>query len=248
VDVPPYFVTERVHGDNLAETFGDLGMDARRAVLRQAGRSLGDMHSEIGFEAFGRLDLSSDHIVVRDWYGNWRDYFGDLTRTHLDNLDGSPFADVVDRVEERLGPALDAVPESGVPRLVHDDFRPANLLYDAGTPEAPISAVLDWQDVLAAHPEYNLAQTEFLFVDSSFQDPGVRSELREELYDGYREHRAMEFEPGYEERRPLYQLSTLLWRMAGFEAVFADESGLATARAEAQYRQQFERLLDALPG
>jgi hypothetical protein len=35
--------------------------------------------------------------------------------------------------------------------------------------------------------------------------------------------------------------------MAGFEAVFADESGLATARAEAKYREQFERLIDALP-
>ncbi len=34
--------------------------------------------------------------------------------------------------------------------------------------------------------------------------------------------------------------------MAGFEAVFADESGLAAARAEAQYRQQFERLVEEI--
>ncbi len=46
--------------------------------------------------------------------------------------------------------------------------------------------------------------------------------------------RPMEFDEGYEQRRPLYQLSTLLWRMAGFEAVFDDKSGLAAARAEAQ--------------
>lgn len=54
-------------------------------------------------------------------------------------------------------------------------------------------------------------------------------------------------EDAYEERRTLSQLSTLLWRMGGFEAAFAEESGLAKARAEAQYRQQFERLLEALP-
>jgi aminoglycoside phosphotransferase (APT) family kinase protein len=129
---------------------------------------------------------------------------------------------------------------------VHDDFRPANLLFDPDR-EAPITAVLDWQDVLAAHPEYHLAQTEFLFIDAAFQDPEIRDQLRETLYDGYREERAFAFDDGYVQRRPLYQLSTLIWRMAGFEAAFADDSPLAQARAEAQYREQFERLLDAVP-
>jgi len=153
---------------------------------------------------------------------------------------------VQDRARERIEPALDLVPEDGVPRLVHDDFRPANLLFDVEE-EAPITAVLDWQDVLAALPEYNLAQTEFLFIDSSFSDPKICESLRNEFHEGYLEHRPMEFEDGYADRRPLYQLSTLLWRMAGFESVFAQDSGLVQARAEAQFRQQFERLMDAIP-
>ncbi|TQR22016.1 hypothetical protein C9J85_01300 [Haloferax sp. wsp5] len=53
-DVPPYFVTERIHGENLAEEFAGLSTADRRRVLAQSGRILGDMHSEIGFEAFGR--------------------------------------------------------------------------------------------------------------------------------------------------------------------------------------------------
>ncbi|WP_254274079.1 phosphotransferase family protein [Haloarcula marina] len=246
LDVPPYFVTERVHGRNLAEAFAGLSPEMRQRILRQAGAMLGDMHSEIGFEAFGRLDLHDGRLIVRDWMGSWRAYFEQLTRGHLDRLDATPFADVADRAENRIDPALDLVPEEGVPRLVHDDFRPANLLFD---PEAddPITAVLDWQDVLAALPEYNLAQTEFLFIDSSFRDPDIRERLRTAFHEGYRAGRPMDFDDGYAERRPLYQLSTLLWRMAGFEAAFADASGLAQARAEAQYRQQFERLLDAIP-
>ncbi|MBX0321498.1 phosphotransferase family protein [Halomicroarcula sp. F13] len=246
VDVPPYFVTERVHGENLAEKFAGLSTDHRQRILRQAGEILGDMHSEIGFEAFGRLDLHDDRLIVRDWMGSWREYFEQLTRTHLSRLDETRFADVADRATSRIEPALDVVPEDGVPRLVHDDFRPANLLFDPGA-EAPITAVLDWQDVLAALPEYNLAQTEFLFIDSSFRDPETCETLRSAFHEGYRSQRSMAFEDGYEERRPLYQLSTLLWRMAGFEAAFADESGLAQARAEAQYRQQFERLVEAVP-
>ncbi|MDS0281500.1 phosphotransferase family protein [Haloarcula onubensis] len=246
VDVRPYFVTERVHGENLSQEFATLSAEDRRRVMAQAGHILGDLHSEIGFEAFGRLDLHNGRLIVRDWMGNWREYFEQLTRAHLSRLDETPFADVKGRALEKIEPALEFVPEDGVPRLVHDDFRPANLLFEAGA-DRPITAVLDWQDVLAALPEYNLAQTEFLFIDSSFSDPDVRESLRSEFHEGYTEHRPMDFEDGYADRRPLYQLSTLLWRMAGFEAVFDDDSGLVQARAEAQYRQQFERLLDAVP-
>jgi len=246
VDVRPYFVTERVHGENLSQEFASLSSEDRRRIMHQAGHILGDLHSEIGFEAFGRLDLHNGRLIVRDWMGSWREYFEQLTRAHLSRLDETPFADVRSRALEKIEPALEFVPADGVPRLVHDDFRPANLLFEAGAQE-PITAVLDWQDVLAALPEYNLAQTEFLFIDSSFTDPDVRESLRSEFHEGYTEHRPMEFEDGYADRRPLYQLSTLLWRMAGFEAVFDDDSGLVQARAEAQYRQQFERLLDALP-
>lgn len=245
-DVPPYFITARLEGDDLAEQFGELSMDVRQRVVVQAGSILGDLHSEIAFEAFGWLDLWEDRIIVRDLTGSWREYFEQLIGGHIDGLAETPFADVADRARERVDPALALVPEDGVPRLVHDDFRPANLLFDPERPD-PITAVLDWQDVLAAHPEYHLAQTEFLFIDSAFRDPAIRDRLRETLHDGYREERAFAFDDGYEKRRPLYQLSTLLWRMGGFEAAFADESGLAQARAEAQYRQQFERLVDALP-
>ena len=246
VDVRSYFVTERVRGENLSKGFASLSMENRCRIMSQAGHILGDLHSEIGFEAFGRLDLHNDRLIVRDWMGSWREYFRTLTKSHLARLDETPFADVKERAREQIEPALDLVPEDGVPRLVHDDFRPANLLFDVEQ-EAPITAVLDWQDVLAALPEYNLAQTEFLFIDSSFSDPEIRESLRDEFHEGYLEHRPMEFEDGYADRRPLYQLSTLLWRMAGFESVFAEDSGLVQARAEAQFRQQFERLMDAIP-
>ncbi|WP_225333913.1 phosphotransferase family protein [Halomicrobium urmianum] len=246
MDVPPYFVTARLEGDNLAEAFPELTTDVRERVMRQAGEMLGDLHEEIAFEAYGWLDLWEDRIIVRDLTGSWREYFRELTWGHLDGLEGTPFADLRERAEAALEPAMDLVPEEGVPRLVHDDFRPANLLFD-GDLEDPITAILDWQDVLAAHPEYHVAATEFLFVDSSFRDPEVRDRLRGALHDGYRSERAFEFGEAYERRRPIYQLSTLLWRMGGFQDAFADETGLTRARAEAQYREQFERLVESLP-
>ncbi|WP_459195087.1 phosphotransferase family protein [Halosimplex sp. J119] len=243
--VPPYFVTERVRGENLADQYGAMEQSHWERVIEQVGEIMGDIHSEIAFEAFGRLILYDDRLTIRNWRGNWREYFGDLTRSHIDRLDGTPFEGVQSRARQAIEDALPLVPEDGMPRLVHDDMQPTNLLCMLDEPD-PITAVLDWQDTLAAHRDYQLAQSEFLYIDSTFDDPTVRETLRGKLYEGYRTHH--EFQPGedYEQCKPIYQLSTLLWRMTGFDDAF-DEDDLGRARAEFQYRQQFDRLLDAVP-
>ncbi len=247
LDVPPYFVTERVEGRNLAESLGELDDEVRARVVEQAGRILGDMHAEIAFEGFGRLALETDdRLVVRDLSWNWRETFADIATGYVDNLSGSPFEDLQDRASDHLEDALPVVPSQGVPRLVHDDFRPANMLYDRSAPE-PITAVLDWQFALAGDPEYHLARTDFLFIDPAFQDAETRERLRDRLYSGYREYREFDPDEDYERRRAVYHFSTLIWRMSGFEAAFAESSGLAQARAEARFRQQFDALADALP-
>jgi len=243
--VPPYFVTERIRGENLAEQFGAMDHGDWERVIEQVGSILGEIHSEIAFEAFGRLMLYDDRITIRNWRGDWREYFGDLTRSHVDRLDETPFARVQSRAAEAIESTLSVVPTDGIPRLVHDDLQPTNLLCLLDE-AAPISAVLDWQDTLAAHEDYQLAQAEFLYIDSTFDDPDLRERLREKLFEGYRSHHEFERDETYERSKPVYQLSTLLWRMTGFEDAFAEDD-LGRARAEFQYRQQFDRLIDELP-
>jgi aminoglycoside phosphotransferase (APT) family kinase protein len=245
-NVPPYFVTERMEGDSLSDQFDSLPEDLQRRILVQVGEILGELHSTIAFEGFGYFGLENGRLVVESLTWDWREFFGDLTEGHITRLADTPFSDLVDPARQGLEQALPTVPTTATPRLVHDDFRPANLMFD---PEAedPIRAVLDWQNALAGHPEYNVAQSEFLFIDSVFRDPATRDSLRECLYEGYREYHEFPIDEGYERRRPLYQLSTLVWRMAGFEEAFADATGLAQARAKAYYREQFERLVSALP-
>lgn len=244
VDVPPYFVTERVRGDNLADQYGDMTSEHWDRVIEQVGRILGDLHEGVAFEAYGRLMLYDGRITIRNWRGNWREYFADLTMNHIENLGTTPFDGIQSRARDAVEAALPAVPEDGVPRLVHDDFQPTNLL-SILEEDDPITAVLDWQDTLAAHPDYQMAQAEFLYIDSTFQDPEARERLREKLFDGYREHREFERDEQYVQCKALYQLSTLLWRMTGFEDAFSDDD-LGRGRAEFQYRQQFDRLVDAV--
>lgn len=246
--VAPYFVTERVEGNNLAEGIGTLDQKTRELVIEHAGRILGDMHAEIGFEGFGRLalDENDERLVVDDFSWDWQQFFRDLVEDHIDRLANTPFEDLQETARTHLNRSIGAIDSGGVPRLVHDDFRPANVLFDE-TASKPIKTVLDWQLALAAHPEYHIARTDFLFIDPAFQDEETRKRLRERLYTGYRECREFEPDEGYEEARPVYHFATLLWRMGGFEAAFADYSELARARAEARFRQQFERLAESLP-
>ena len=247
LDVAPYFVTERVEGTNLAESLSQLDEDVRERVVRQAGSILGDMHAQIGFEGFGRLALENDRLEVTDFSWDWQQFFRDLVTEYIDRLAGTPFEELQDAARTHIDGAMHVIESNGIPRLVHDDFRPANMLFDPGA-EEPITAVLDWQFALAGDPEYHLARTDFLFIDPAFEDARTRERLRDELYAGYREHRDFIPDEGYEKRRAVYHFATLLWRMAGFEAAFADASGLAQARAEARFRQQFEQLAANLPG
>ena len=246
MDVAPYFVTERVEGDNLAESLAQLDDDLRGLVIEQAGQILGKMHAEIGFEGFGRLGLDDDRLAVEDFSWDWQQFFHDMVEEYIDRLKGTPFEDLQGTAREHVADSIGVIESEGVPRLVHDDFRPANMLFDP-TSDEPITSVLDWQFALAADPEYHIARTDFLFIDPAFEDAETREQLRDRLYTGYCEFREFEADEGYERRRAVYHFATLLWRMGGFEAAFADFSELAKARAEARFRQQFDQLATALP-
>ncbi|MFW6436115.1 MAG: phosphotransferase family protein [Halococcoides sp.] len=245
--VDPYFITARIEGDSLTDRLDRIDADAQDRVLAQAGRILGDLHDSIAFEGFGRFELDDGHLTIRDLSWDWRTYFEDLTEARIEHLQGTPFEDSADRAREALDRAIEVVPSDGTPRLVHDDFRPGNILVDPDR-EDPITVVLDWQELIAAPEAYNVAQAEFLFVDSVIQDPDRRAELKATLREAYRSEHDLAFDEAYEAVAPLYQLSTLLWRMGAFEDSLEDDATeLKRARAEAYYRGQFEQLIDRLP-
>ena len=246
LDVEPYFVTERVSGENLAEGMGDLTPETWGDVVEHAGRILGDMHAEIGFEGFGRLALDEDRLIVDEFSWDWQQFFGDYVDGYIDRFADTPFEDIQKDAREYIEESIAVIESQGVPRLIHDDFRPANMLFDASEDD-PITAVLDWQFALAGDPEYHIARTEFLFVDPTYGDAETRENLRQRLYEGYRDHRKFDPGPGYEERRIVYRFATLLWRMSSFNAAFADYSDLARTRAEMQFRDQFDALAEKLP-
>lgn len=240
-DVPAYFITERVRGENLDELFHTLSLEQREHIMEQIGCILGDLHSTIAFEGYGRLDVEDDHLVVRDISGDWRAYFEQKMEGHIDMLAETTFEDLQEDARARITDRLGTVPQQGVPRIVHDDFRPGNVLVEPGD-KPEITAVIDWEQTLAGDPLYNVAEAEFLFIDSVVKEDSSAEKLRERLYEGYSEQRSFDPDDAYEACKPLYQLSTLIWRMAGFDSMYDEISPLARTRAEAYYRDQFASL------
>jgi len=245
-DVDPYFVTQRIEGENLAASIGELDQETREHVVEHAGKILGDLHANVRFEGFGRLALDDGRLIVDEFSWDWQAFFEEMVDDYIDRLETTPFADLQEEAREHLAACIDHIESTGPPRLVHDDFRPANMLFEPGE-EEPISAVLDWQFALAAEAEYHVARTEFLFIDPAFRDADARKRLRERLYEGYREYQPFEPTEGYEQRRIIYYFATLLWRMLGFEAAFGDQTELMQGRAEVRFRQQFDQLAGRLP-
>ena len=246
LDVEPYFVTERVRGDNLAEGMANIGQETLGDVIEHAGDILGDMHAEVGFEGFGRLALEDGRLIVDDFSWDWQQFFHDIVDGYIEDFAETPFDDIQDTAHKHIEDSIDVIESQGVPRLVHDDFRPANLLFDPDEND-PITAVLDWQFALAGDPEYHVARTEFLFIDPTYGNAETREQLKQRLYEGYRQHREFDPDSGYEDRRAVYRFATLLWRMSSFNAAFAEYSDLAQTRAEMQFRDQFDALGKKLP-
>jgi Ser/Thr protein kinase RdoA (MazF antagonist) len=245
-EVEPYFVTQRIEGENLAASIGELDEETREQVIGHAGKILGDLHANVRFEGFGRLALDDGRLIVDEFSWDWQEFFREMVEGYIDRLESTPFADLQEEASEYLAGCIEHIDSTGPPRLVHDDFRPANMLFDPSK-EDPITAVLDWQFALAAEAEYHIARTEFLFIDPAFRDAETRQRLRERLYEGYREYQEFDPDDGFEDRRRIYYFATLLWRMLGFEAAFEDQTGLMRGRAEVRFRQQFDQIADQLP-
>jgi aminoglycoside phosphotransferase (APT) family kinase protein len=61
---------------------------------------------------------------------------------YIECMAGAPFEDLRDTAHDHIDDAIGVIESDRVPRLIHDDFRPANMLFDPAD-EGPITAVLD---------------------------------------------------------------------------------------------------------
>ncbi|WP_246023018.1 phosphotransferase family protein [Halosimplex halophilum] len=247
----PFYLAEHVEGANLEDDPGRLGPAARERVVRAAGRNLAELHELGPLPAVGSVGVADGELTVLDTDDHPRaedfrerlleDYEGTLDALadggYFPELADDPerFADLVPAVREHLRDAIPALPEPDPPTYNHWDYRYGNLLVDPGTGET--KAVLDWANLSAAEPAYNLAKVEFHLLKPVRDDPERTAELREAFRSAYSEDRGdWSFDEATLERMAVYRLVDRLDAMACLPLWYEDATPAERDERAAEHR------------
>lgn len=247
----PFYLMERVGGENFENRGDELSRAARERVLREAGENLAALHDLGTLPAVGTVGVRDGDLAVLDTedhpaHDDFRDWLLDGCEFTLDALedggffpsmadDRERFADLVPALREYCREAVPALPEPDPPRYCHRDYRLGNLLVDPETGET--RAVLDWANALAAPPAYNLATTESLVLDPDDPDEPT-ADLRRTFRDAYAAARdGWTVDEATRERMRCYRFTSRLGAMACLPLWLQDATPEERDEREQEHRE-----------
>lgn len=211
-ELPPYYLMKKIDGYNPDDRFKYMPEKVKKNMLKEAGRILGKLHSETNFDSVGNFHYTEQGLKLRE-KEVWSNALFDSMGHHLTGLENTYFEPVIEEAENAFEKYKHLVDEIKFePVLVHEDFRPGNLIVKNNE----IEAVIDWERALVGHNEYDLFKAERDFIDLKFRTENIREKYRGYLLDGYREVR--ELEDDWEQRRDFYRFIHIIQDLR----VFAD--------------------------
>lgn len=169
-----YMLTAYVAGRDLHAAFSAAERATQRELARWFGAALARLHDAFMFDAFGQLAVEGGEFTATQQEWAWFESYG--TRA-IDRLPPA-FDDLADDLRAVVGSLSADRATNSTPRLFPWDFRPGNAIVADGS----VTAVLDWEAPLAAHPALSVAKTEYLVADWYVNDPGP---LRAAFREGY---------------------------------------------------------------
>ncbi|WP_439027693.1 phosphotransferase family protein [Haloarchaeobius sp. DT45] len=254
----PFYMMEHVDGENFEGEPEGLSVDGRKRLIREAGRNLAELHELGPLPAAGKIGVQDGELTVLDTdehprYDDLRDMVLTECEETLDSLadggffpdladDPSRFADLVPPLREYLREEISALSTPEDPTYCHWDYRLGNLLVDPETGET--RAVLDWANLSAAEPAYNLAQTEFYLLSPEADGPERTAALRETFRTAYADARdGWSFDDPTCRRMEVYRLGCRLGAMACLPLWYQNVSPEARDERAAEHRAFVEQYL-----
>ena len=194
----PFYLLEHVDGENVEGRYGTLAPAARERIVREAGTNLAALHDLGTLPRVGKVGVRDGDLAVLDGehgpVDEFREWFragvaetcdalaaGTYFPDHADEPER--FADLAEPLRAELRARTDALSEPEPPCYCHWDYRYGNLLVDPDTGET--WAVLDWANLTAAEPAYNLAKVESHLFDDHEDGPKRAASLRRTFRDAY---------------------------------------------------------------
>jgi aminoglycoside phosphotransferase (APT) family kinase protein len=247
-DLPsPFFVAERLPGETGTNQFDALSTPALERVFAAAGRHLAELHAvRPSVDRFGRIGVDGGDLSVvddeSDGTERWCDWLLADVEGTLSGLEGSRFDDLVPVLREYVREAVPEIDGPDAPALVHWDYRLGNLLLEPETGRT--TAVLDWVDLVAGDPVYNLATVEDHNINWQTQDVVRRRRLREQFLAAYDAHSSDSRPADFHDRKRLYHLCHRLNAMACLPDWYANASEEIRTERAAVHRAFVREYLD----
>lgn len=236
----PYFLAERVSGVTPAFDPGRLGPEQFERVCTAAGRNLGDLHASFPADTWGMLGLErgADELHVAREFPDWPTYFEAWLSHNAERLGDTRFADLVPAVETRVAEIAAELREYGPfdPVVTHGDYRLGNLLVDPET--GATEAVVDWATPTAVTAVHDITVTEAILLDWPEVDDDRQRDLRNYLFEGYREANPEVLDcEGFEARRRCCLLGARLRLMVNLGEEMTGRSADAVDARAREHRE-----------
>ncbi|MFW5919652.1 MAG: phosphotransferase family protein [Halanaeroarchaeum sp.] len=255
----PFYLMEYVEGENVEASPDELSPSARESVLRQAGRHLAELHELGPLPAVGRIGVEDGDLAVLDTdeYPRYDDFRDRVLTTQLETVETltegghfldyadepERFADLVPGLREHLRETIPNLPDPDPATYCHWDYRYGNLLVEPKTGD--VRAVLDWANLTAADPAYNLAKAEAHLLTPAADDEERTENLREIFRTAYADTREdWSFDDATRERIRVYRLTCQVDAMACLPLWYEDATPEEKDRREAEHREFVARYLE----
>lgn len=217
----PFYLMEYVPGRNLGSGLADVPWGTLRQLCDRLATYLAELHEFDRLPYYGDLGGRDGEVRILDTgdfdrHTDFRSKLRSLSESYLAELDGggpyaeladdpTRFADLVPDVRSYLEATIPTLPEPDPPAYCHDDYRFGNVLVDLDT--ASVNGVIDWADVTAADPVYNLAKAEtFIYTSTAHLDHPTDA-LRRGFRSSYSEARSgWTIDDSVRERLRVYRL------------------------------------------
>lgn len=249
----PFYLMEYIEGENYEGRVEDLAPEARERIVQAAGRHLAELHDCGPLSGVGRLGDVDGEIQVIDperreaGPDEMLEVVRDSAEDALDSFESGGyfpefadeperFADLVAPLREYLRETVPALPDPDPATYCHNDYRYGNLL--VGPETGATRAVIDWGNLSAMEPAFNLAYVESMLLSPERDGEERTAELREAFRTAYADAReGWEFDAARLERIRVYRLCYRLDAMACLPLWHQDATPAEKAEREQEHRE-----------
>lgn len=235
----PYLLLEWVGGTPL-NLVSDGPGDTWQQYLSEIGHHLATLGNTFQFQRFGSLRVRDGTVGVKDNHTTWTAWMDTQYNTYIQRLEATPLTDLAADITAWYQERREQLPTQPASVLVHDDVHLANFLVNTESNKAPLTAIIDWEEVVAAPREFQVARMEYSLFVAGDIDSTIGPQTREWFQKSYWDHSCGHRED-YDERRSIYHL--LIWlRMAGNLRFDDDVTDRMKATIERALREKFNTL------